>query len=145
MMSPPPTQRNSTERWPARADGEPSQQGPALQAAAAAVGRWHAQQGPVPPGQQRGPETAAGKGRSCVRRGCGGEGCTGSSGEENEWHGGRPTPAGMGRTRSLVRAAPRTAHEVRRHARLPDRAGVANGPVRGKGHRRLSRGGDPIF
>ena len=64
---------------------------------------------------------------------------------ENERHGGRPTPAGRGRRRSLVRPAPRTAHEARRHARLSDRAGVANSPARGKGHQHLSRGGNPIF
>jgi hypothetical protein len=56
-----------------------------------------------------------------------------------------PDTGGQGEEAAAGQGAAQTAHEARRHAQLPDRAGVAHGPARGKGRQRLSRGGHPIF
>ena len=132
-MSPPPTHRNNAGRWPARADGERSQQGPALQAAASAVAHAARTGGPRPTAGQ---EIAAGKGRSRNKDAAAMAG-------KNERRGGRPTPAGRGRRQPLVRAAPRTAHEARRAPRVVTGSGwrrqrprVRQGPpapVQGRG------------
>ncbi|PUZ64149.1 hypothetical protein GQ55_3G120500 [Panicum hallii var. hallii] len=88
--------------------------------------------------------------RDCGRQGRSRNACTGRTrrrrmgrilGKGNKRAAPRtPDTGGQGEEAAAGQGAARTAHEARRHAQLPDRAGVAHGPARGKGRQRLSRG-----